>query len=138
MAALDIKNARVLIVEDDPASKTLIKQLLSAMEITRVVEASNGRSALNKLYLNRVDLIVADWLMPDMDGLEFYKSAHKAKLLDNTRFLMVSVVNQEEALIKAFSAGITDYMLKPLERGEFQNKVKSLFSQKAIPSCKIP
>jgi CheY-like chemotaxis protein len=124
------KSLKFLIVEDDDASRELIVKFLSQMGFSKFVTAKNGSEALNKLYLNRVDLIVSDWLMPDMDGLEFYKKAKKEELLDGTPFLIASAVNEKLKVAQALRAGVSDYMLKPVDYKLFAGKVLKLLNLK--------
>lgn len=64
-----------MVIEDDPASRILICELLEAMGIDEVVEAGDCKDTLLKLYWNEVDLVISDWRVPVMNGLEFYKKA---------------------------------------------------------------
>ena len=69
------KSIKILVVEDDEASRTIIARFLDQMGFSNVILAENGKVALDKLKLNQADLIISDWRMLDMDGLEFYWTA---------------------------------------------------------------
>jgi len=101
-------------------------ELLKKMGITKIVASTNGEIALQKLKLQKVDLIISDWHMPIMDGLEFYKAVKKEVDLQNTPFLMVTVEDSREKVIEALKLGIRDYIVKPLSSKSFEGKVKSL------------
>jgi two-component system, chemotaxis family, chemotaxis protein CheY len=120
------KKYSVMVIEDDPASRILICELLEAMGIDEVVEAGDGKDALLKLYWNEVDLVISDWRMPEMNGLEFYKQAKEEELIENTAFLMVSAENEKVKVIEAANEGIRDYVVKPIDLMIMQNKIKSL------------
>lgn len=122
------KNTKVLVVEDDEASSVIIVRFLNQMGITGVLQAENGKEALNKLYLNQVDLIISDWRMPDMDGLEFFKAAKKEDLIENVPFLMVSAENEKSKVAEALRAGVTDYILKPVDLKTLKTKLEKLLS----------
>jgi len=115
-----------MVIEDDPASRILICELLEAMAIDEVVEAVDGKDALLKLYWNEVDLVISDWRMPEMNGLEFYKKAKEEELINNTPFLMVSAENEKVKVIEAGKEGIRDYVVKPIDLMIMQQKIKSL------------
>ena len=120
------KKYSVMVIEDDPASRILICELLEAMGIDEVVEAGDGKDALLKLYWNEVDLVISDWRMPEMNGLEFYKQAKEEELIENTAFLMVSAENEKVKVIEAAKEGIRDYVVKPIDLMIMQKKIKSL------------
>ena len=120
------KKYSVMVIEDDPASRVLICELLEAMGIDEVVEAGDGKDALLKLYWNEVDLVISDWRMPEMNGLEFYKKAKEEELIENTAFLMVSAENEKVKVVEAGKEGIRDYVVKPIDLMIMQKKIKSL------------
>lgn len=117
---------RILVVEDDPASSKLITEMLEVMGITNVVAVEHGQAALRKSRFQKLDLIICDWNLPYMNGLEFYKTARREGALGDTPFLMVSVENHREKIVEAFEVGITDYLIKPLSQKMLGDKVKKL------------
>ncbi|PIP72039.1 MAG: response regulator [Nitrospinae bacterium CG22_combo_CG10-13_8_21_14_all_47_10] len=128
MAGEGQKSKKILVVEDDEASSAILVRLLSQMGFSKIIQAENGNVALNKLYLNQVDLVISDWRMPDMDGLEFYKRAKKEKLLGSAPFLMVSAENQKERIAEALKAGVHDYIIKPVDLKILRGKIEKLLN----------
>ncbi|MBT3923044.1 MAG: response regulator [Nitrospina sp.] len=128
MAVDKRKSVKVLVVEDDEASSTIIMRFLDQMGFSKMVLAENGSEALNKLYLNQVDLIISDWRMPDMDGLAFYKKAKEENLLDGVPFLMVSAENERSRVADALRAGVNDYILKPVDYAILTEKIEKLLN----------
>ena len=126
MAVDKRKSVKVLVVEDDEASSTIIMRFLDQMGFSKMVLAENGSEALNKLYLNQVDLIISDWRMPDMDGLAFYKKAKEENLLDGVPFLMVSAENERGKVLEALQAGVSDYIVKPVNSEILKSKIDKL------------
>jgi two-component system, chemotaxis family, chemotaxis protein CheY len=116
----------VCVVEDEKVSRKMTIELLKKMGITKIVASTNGEIALQKLKLQKVDLIISDWHMPIMDGLEFYKAVKKEVSLQETPFLMVTVEDSKERVVEALKLGIRDYIVKPLSSKSFEGKVKSL------------
>ncbi len=116
----------VCVVEDEKVSRKMTIELLKKMGITKIVASTNGEIALQKLKIQKADLIISDWHMPIMDGLEFYKAVKKEEDLQNTPFLMVTVEDSKERVIEALKLGIRDYIVKPLSSKSFEGKVKSL------------
>jgi len=122
---------KILVVEDDEASSTIIVRLLTQMGFSKIIQAENGNIALNKLYLNEVSMVISDWRMPDMDGLEFYKKAKQEELINDIPFLMVSAENQRERITEALKAGVNDYILKPVDLKVLRGKIEKLLD----PPC---
>ena len=122
------KSDKILVVEDDEASSTIIVRLLKQMGFTKIIQAENGNEGLSKLYLNEISLIISDWRMPDMDGLEFFKRAKKEALLEGIPFLMVSAENERGRVAEALKAGVNDYILKPVNLKVLSEKIEKLLS----------
>ncbi len=119
-------NYTICVVEDERVSRTMVVELLKKMGINRIVASTNGEIALQKLRVQKVDLIISDWHMPVMDGLEFYKAVKKDESLEKIPFLMVTVEDSKEKVIEALKLGIRDYIVKPVSKNSFESKVKSL------------
>ena len=116
----------VCIVEDEKVSRKMTIELLKKMGITKIIASTNGEIALQKLKLQKADLIISDWHMPIMDRLEFYKAVKKEVDLQDIPFLMVTVEDSKERVVEALKFGIRDYIVKPLSSKSFEGKVKSL------------
>jgi len=116
----------VCVVEDERVSRTMIIEMLKKMGISKIVASTNGQIALEKLKSQKADLIISDWHMPVMDGLEFFKAVKKEEAYENTPFLMVTVEDSKEKVVEALTLGIRDYIVKPLSKNSFESKVKTL------------
>lgn len=116
----------VCVVEDERVSRTMIVEMLKKMGINRIVASTNGQIALEKLKVQKVDLIISDWHMPVMDGLEFFKAVKKDEAFENTPFLMVTVEDSKEKVVEALKVGVRDYIVKPISKDSFESKVKTL------------
>ncbi|PIP71635.1 MAG: response regulator [Nitrospinae bacterium CG22_combo_CG10-13_8_21_14_all_47_10] len=116
----------VCVVEDERVSRTMIVEMLKKMGINRIVASTNGQIALEKLKVQKVDLIISDWHMPVMDGLEFFKAVKKDEAFENTPFLMVTVEDSKEKVVEALKVGVRDYIVKPVSKDSFESKVKTL------------
>ena len=98
------------------------------MGFSNLILAENGKVALDKLKLNQADLIISDWRMLDMDGLEFYWTAKNEGLLGKAPFLMVSAENERGKVIEALRAGVNDYIVKPVSFKTLQDKIEKLLN----------
>lgn len=120
------KDFKVLVVDDNEAARLIMRKTLKLMGIDHVFESPNGQDALSKLMLGPVDLVISDWRMPGMTGLQLYRTAKVEKLLDSAEFLLVSAENEKEKIVEALKEGIRNYIVKPIDIKIFQEKVKEL------------
>lgn len=114
-------NPRILIVDDNRVTLLFLDELLS--EEYEVVTKQDPSEALDYIYSDTVDLVVSDYKMPKMNGVELF---HEIKQIHrNVPFIMISAENNDENVQKAKEAGVDSYMYKPLNIGTFLNTVKS-------------
>ena len=120
---------RVLVVDDEEEIRDLVQQILRDMGIVRVHLAENGEMAWQRLSRTELeyDLVISDWLMPRMDGLELLKKMRQFGL--ETLFLMLTVKVTGEAVAAAVENGVNLYVAKPFTYGDFSRKVSSLAKQ---------
>lgn len=104
---------RILLVEDDRAIQLLYKALLEKAG-HQVVTANNGRAALEIVKAGPPQLIISDWMMPEMDGIEFCKTLRKNPDWQRIYVFIVTAQESTEKLIEAFEAGVDDYLSKPI------------------------
>lgn len=104
---------RVLVVEDDNGLRLLVRRLLEQAGY-EVFESSDGRSGFEKALEIRPHILIADWLMPEMDGVQLTRALRQTKLGRSIYILILTVLEDEERLIEAFDAGVDDFMTKPL------------------------
>lgn len=121
---------KILVVDDLQVMKRLMRQYLNDMGFQNVLEAGNGSDALLILKTEKVDLIISDWMMPDMDGLMLLKEVRKDDALKGIPFLMVTLLDQKEKIVQAAQAKVSDYIIKPINAQVFQEKVRKLIGLK--------
>lgn len=118
----------VLVIEDDCSTRLVTK--LHLKDEYNVVEASNGVEALEKLEHQKADLVIADVMMPKMDGYEFVK---QFRMMDKTTpVLMMTAKKEWEDKKNGFAIGIDDYMTKPVHYEELQWRVRALLRRSQI------
>ncbi len=104
---------RILLVEDDRAIQLLYKALLEKAG-HQVITANNGRTALEIVKTNPPQLIISDWMMPEMDGIEFCKALRRNPDWQRIYVFIVTAQESTERLVEAFEAGVDDYLSKPI------------------------
>lgn len=117
---------RVLAVDDEQVIRTMIEYSLQAIGIRDITMASNGNEAMLKLEsaAKPIDLIVCDWRMPSMDGLEFLKSIRSRGM--DMKFLMLTAENTQESVLEAMKAGANSYIVKPFTVDELRKKIRAI------------
>jgi two-component system, chemotaxis family, chemotaxis protein CheY len=88
------------------------------------LQAEDGMEALEQLFSNKVDLVLCDWNMPAMDGLEFLQSVRKKDEYKSLPVIMITSENERTYVEQAVRAGITDYILKPLTKHKVWSKIE--------------
>ena len=121
---------KVLIVEDDPMVSMINEQYVNRNKFFRVVEkCRDGKSALEYLENNDVDLIVLDVYMPLMDGFETLRQIRKNK--KSVDIIMVTAANDRASLEEALHLGVVDYLVKPFNYDRFRVALDKYVSQVA-------
>ena len=119
---------RVLIVEDDPMVAMINEQYIGRNKKFKVVGiCNNGKSALEFLNHQAVDLVVLDVYMPQMDGFETLCQIRKNKI--SVEVIMVTAANDRESLEEALHLGIVDYLVKPFTYDRFQMALEKYIAQ---------
>ena len=117
----------VLIVDDDDGMRALIRRMLNRMRIENIVEAASARQALERMEQPTsaaFDLIICDWNMPEMSGIDLFTKVH-AKSPD-LPFLMLTCRDDAQSVIAAKNAGVAAYIVKPVAPAELQAKIRFL------------
>ncbi len=115
------RNPRVLIVEDDPVSAMLVQKLLRSQDI-HVDRAANGRIAIDLHARNRYRLVISDWMMPEIDGVQLCREL-RALEGPYVYFILCSAKGERAERIQAFQAGVDDFLTKPLDKEELHARL---------------
>jgi two-component system chemotaxis response regulator CheY len=107
---------RALVIDDSRAMRTIIGNILRDVGM-EVVEAGNGREGLERLRLDPdVALVLVDWNMPEMNGLDFIQAVRAQRSYDALRILMVTTETESAQVARALDAGANEYLMKPFTR----------------------
>jgi len=120
---------KILLVDDFATMRKIIKNLLGKLGYQEVREAENGVVALEMLKSDNFNLIIADWNMPKMTGLDLLKTVRKDEKYKNTPFMMVTSEANKDNIIAAVEAGADDYIVKPFNADTLKEKVKEILNQ---------
>ena len=104
---------KVLVVDDFETMRKIIKNVLKQINIEDVLEAENGKQALTVLKNDSADLIISDWIMPEMTGIEFLKACKGDETIRKIPFIMVTAEAQKDNIMEAIKSGVDNYIVKP-------------------------
>jgi len=120
------KNIKVLIVDDFATMRKVVRNLLKQVGYEDIVEAEDGVMALKALKSQKIDVIVSDWNMPNMTGLELLKAVRADEELSKTPFLMVTAEALQDNVVAAVKAGVNNYIVKPFTAEVLNEKIKKI------------
>lgn len=123
------KHIKILVVDDFATMRKVIRNLLKQVGYENIVEAEDGVTALRVLKSQKVDLIVSDWNMPNMTGLELLKAVRSDEDLKPTPFLMVTAEALQDNVIAAVKAGVSNYIVKPFTAEVLNDKIKKILEK---------
>ncbi len=148
---MELGDLHVLLVDDFPAMRKLLTKSLREMGVSRILEARDGTEAVQLLLTNKIDLLISDWNMPDMGGLELLRWVRANCPWGRMPFLMVTAKGQQMDVVQAVRAGVDAYMVKPFTQEGLEAKVAKLLPlasafagerdgalEQAAASCQAP
>ena len=129
--ALPDKNIKILVVDDAPMIRRILKNLLKEMGFTNVEEAEDGMVALQKLRSQKYDFVITDWNMPNLTGIELVQEIRKDPNLKHLPIMMVTAEAKKENIILALKSGVNNYIVKPFTPENVKAKIEAIFSAKS-------
>ncbi|WP_159661666.1 chemotaxis response regulator CheY [Alcanivorax xiamenensis] len=123
------KNMSILVVDDFPTMRRIIRSLLKELGFGNVDEAEDGQEALTKLRGGGFQFVVSDWNMPNLDGLEMLKRIRADGNLSHLPVLMVTAEAKKENIIAAAQAGANGYIVKPFTAVTLEEKLNKIFEK---------
>jgi two-component system chemotaxis response regulator CheY len=124
------KSMNILVVDDFPTMRRIVRSLLKELGFTNIEEAEDGNEALGKLRGgDRFELVVSDWNMPNLDGLDMLKEIRSDDALKELPVLMVTAEAKKENIIAAAKAGASGYVVKPFTAATLDEKLSKIFEK---------
>ncbi|MCD6231712.1 response regulator [Candidatus Aerophobetes bacterium] len=122
-----MKEIKILTIDDSGIMRKIIKGHLAKIGYSNVIEASNGKEGLKKLSEEKIDLILCDWNMPEMNGLQFVQRVREEKNYGNIRIIMLTTVTTQDEVLTALKAGANSYITKPFKPENLKEKIEEVF-----------
>ena len=121
-------NMKVMIVDDFATMRRILRNILKQIGFKNIIEADDGKNALKELKKEKVDLIMCDWNMPEMPGIELLKNVRSDDELKDIPFVMVTAEAQKDNIVEAVKSGVSNYVVKPFTAETITEKLNKVFS----------
>jgi len=115
---------RILVTEDSATMRSLLVATIEASGDYEVIEAASGFEALRLLPRERIDLIITDINMPDINGLELINYVRKSETYRNTPLFIISTEGREKDVEKGLTLGANEYLVKPIDPERLQELIR--------------
>jgi two-component system chemotaxis response regulator CheY len=117
------KEIKILLVDDQPLIRKIVRDILAQLGYMNVEEAENGQDALVKLRMKKFDLIFLDWNMPIMQGIDVLRELRKMPAYKDTPVIMLTAEAEKEKVLTAIQEGVTNYIVKPFKPATLKEKL---------------
>lgn len=118
---------KVLVVDDQMTMRALVRSALQQIGMTDVADAVDGEDGLKQLAQRPVELIISDYNMPKIDGLEFLKAVRSHERTKKSAFIMLTGRSDKELVQRAVQYGVNNYLAKPFTTAELKKKIEQVF-----------
>jgi two-component system, chemotaxis family, chemotaxis protein CheY len=127
-------DTRILVADDMPTIRDLVKGQLKNMGFKTILEAADGEQAMQVLISNNqagtpIQLVISDWNMPKMTGLEFLKQVRASSEWANLPFVLLTSESERDQVTEAILAGVSQYVVKPFAAKIFEEKLKGVWAK---------
>jgi two-component system chemotaxis response regulator CheY len=119
----------VLVVDDYNTMRRILRNLLSQIGFNNVEEAEDGSTGLRKMRERSFGLVISDWNMQPMSGLEFLKEVRSDGQLKETPFIMITAESKTENVVAAKAAGVSNYIVKPFNADTLKKKIEAVLGE---------
>ena len=123
------KNMHILVVDDFSTMRRIIKNILRQLGYNNVEEADDGTTAWDVLNRGGIDFVISDWNMPKMTGIELLRKVRASEEFSDMPFLMVTAEAQQENVIEAVQAKVSQYIVKPFTAETLAVKINKIFEK---------
>jgi two-component system, chemotaxis family, chemotaxis protein CheY len=120
---------RFLVVDDSSTMRRIIINTLNKLGYMDIVEAGNGREGVDKLEAGPVDVIVTDWNMPEMSGIDFIRHVRSAPATKDLPVLMVTTNAAKDDIVEALKVGVNSYVVKPFTPDTMKEKIQAVLAR---------
>jgi two-component system chemotaxis response regulator CheY len=120
---------RFLVIDDSSGMRRIIVNTLRRLGYPDVIEASGGQEGLARMNEGSVDIVITDWSMPDMTGLELTRTIRATHPAEQVPILMVTGNAARDAIIEAVKSGVNSYVVKPFTQDTLRDKIAAIVGE---------
>jgi two-component system, chemotaxis family, chemotaxis protein CheY len=120
---------KVLVVDDQFSVRQMTRLALEKIGVRLIHEAENGQAALTKALAQPLDLIISDFNMPEMDGIELLRAVRGHQAIRKTPFILITGRGDRELVVKAAQAGVNNYVVKPFDEATLRQKMEAVLGR---------
>ncbi len=120
-------NMRLLVVDDFSTMRRIIKNILRQLGFNNIEEADDGTTAWEVINKGGIDFVISDWNMPQMTGIDLLRKVRASEEFADMPFLMVTAEAQQENIIEAVQAKVSNYIVKPFTADTLKQKIDKIF-----------
>ncbi|MEN9827309.1 MAG: hypothetical protein RI953_3054 [Pseudomonadota bacterium] len=129
--AMPPPDLKILVVDDFPTMRKIVRQVLRQLGYHDVQEAEDGEVALRILRQKPdIQFVISDWNMPNVTGIELLKSVRADPALKSLPFLMVTAEADKENIVEAVKSGVSSYIVKPFNAATLKEKIEKIFANR--------
>jgi two-component system chemotaxis response regulator CheY len=119
---------KILAIDDSPTMRRIIINTLKRAGFEDVIEASDGKDALVKMKVEKINFVITDWNMPEMDGLTFVTTVRAMDEYKTLPILMVTTRSVKDDILEAMKAGVNNYIVKPFTPETLKAKIDQVLA----------
>lgn len=120
---------KVMVVDDQTSMRAMIRRTLQDLGFKDIRDKAGPVEALEAIKADRVHLVISDYNMPDMDGLQFLEAVRKDPVIGKTVFIMLTGSADKEVVQKAAALGVNNYVVKPFSAATLKEKIERVFGE---------
>ena len=120
-------NMKILVVDDSATMRRIVSNVLSMLGFANITTAINGKDALQALGSDDFDLVVSDWKMEPINGLDLLKKIRGDEKLKDLPFIMLSAESDKRSIIETINNGVSEYIVKPFSKETLKGKIQNIF-----------
>jgi len=123
---MNVESMKVLFVEDSPTMRRIIANSLHRLGFAEILEAENGVDALEKIEGLKVDLVVTDWNMPEMNGADLVRTLRGMAEYNEVPIIMITTRGMKDDVMTAMKLGVNGYVIKPFTPEVLKSKIEAV------------
>lgn len=124
-----IKALNILVIDDQESMRKVIVHILKELGHQEITQTPDSKFALQLVQKGTFDLVISDWHMPELTGLELLQEVRKTDNIKTLPFILVTGDNEKSHVEEAIKAGVSSFIVKPFSPSEIEKKIKLLFPE---------